>query len=227
MTTFKDEIKAHFMDEEGLVTKVRNPGHWSTGNGLLFTGLFYSLLGVRGELEPSDKDHFEKAVEACFVNRVTPVLNRNKGRPDFEGWDDYNGVVAAAFFVGSDIAKDILNYGEANCFNFNNEQPKKFTLRSWFGRLPGFPGHLRLCGKSSPGNLQTLCLLHEFQKGCKNESDPDANTWLRVEVARRASSRFNESIAAWDKSLKKVYGSLGRMFEPSFGSDHPFVIYNL
>lgn len=222
----KTEVYAHYMDDVGQVTKDKNPSHWSTGNGLLFTGTFFTLLGLSGILDSNDAEHFDKAVRACYVNPIRPVLNRDPNRRDFEGFDDYIGVCAGAFFLKSPIAKEISDWGESHCFNFNNQNVESKSIKSWFYRFSGFAGHLRLASGKSPGWIQTWELDRKFSAGCSGQSDPDILTWLEVEVARKASSRFNDSIAKWDESFKKTYGSLGKMFAPSFGAEHPFSQYN-
>src|SRR6267154_669901 len=113
---FKEQILNYYLDGDGQVTVDKNPTKWSTGNGLLHTGLFYMILAINQILDDADKLRFRKAVDDCWVRaksgHVIPgLLNRNPGRPDLEGQDDYVGVCGGSYCVRDDSASNIVIYG--------------------------------------------------------------------------------------------------------------------
>lgn len=224
--SLKQEVLDHYLDDDLQVTIDRDPGHWSTQNGLMHTGVFYTILGINNLVEYADKDRFNRAVKACWANGIPGLLNRNPGRPDLEAHDDYIGVCAASYFLQSMVGTDILNYGENNLFCYNNVHPGTFTLQCWQGKFPGIVGFYRMAANRSPGNFQTLAILTNLHLGVKERADQNILMWLMVSVFRSQSSRFNDAIAWWDSELRLKYGTLGNMFKEYFGNSHPFAKIN-
>lgn len=224
---FKQEVLAHYVDQDSLITIDRDPlARWSGGNQLLATGIFYLMLMQNGAINDQDKATFERVVRSCFVGPNTPVLNRNPGRYDDQGVDDYYGVCAAAKYLNSPISKEIEDYGSKNSYVFNNNNPTNHNLRHWFGRFPGFPAFVALSADKTPCWFARLLLQMVIRSGCTGDCDTDIKKWLQVQVALLNPEPYINQIEIWDESLKDTYPTLGHMFM-SYGGSHPFVKYNL
>jgi hypothetical protein len=223
---FKQEILDHYLDQDLQVTVDRGPSKWTTGNGLLHCGIFYTLLSLSNILDRDDCDRFNKAVFQCWVKSgnitVFGLLNRDAGRPDHEAHDDYIGVCAASFFTHSNVSALINSYGAGNHYSYDNTNPYKFDFGSWHARFPGLIGFYRLSCSLPPGWAQTLMLLAHFKFGASDNAKDNILDWLMAQVIKRSSSRFNGAIESWEKSLGEQFHSLGDIFAPYFGSAHPF-----
>lgn len=231
--TFKEEILTHYLDSELLVTKDRNPSHWSTGNGLLFTGIFYTLLYLRGECTAEDVDRFCMAVTPCWKddelgNPIPGLLERNDKRNELQAHDDYRGVCVASLLLNTPHAKAVEAYGSSHFWCFNNAHPGRIGFRSWFGRFAGFPGLVRLCSRKSPGPLQAFLLGSDiFADSQSKAADPKILAWLSV-IAAKFSAQANclDAISHWENKIAFEFGSINQVFAESFGTEHPFAAYN-
>lgn len=219
---FKNEILKNYLDSDGLVSIDRNPSKWSTGNGLLYTGLFYTILALRGELDESDRKRFSKAVSACEVR--PGLYNRNPNRPDFEAHDDYVGVVCGAFFTGTRFARDVLEYGLARDFHYDNTG-RDSGLRSDHSRFVGRIGFYFAAAGEKPGFLRRVGI----NGGIRGAIDmPFGNAgekllvWLQVQVLKKAGL-LPIACALFDQHVEDEYGSASGLFCVALRSPgHPF-----
>lgn len=230
MNSFKEQILTHYLDSELLVSRDRNPSHWSTGNGALFTGVFYTLLYLRGECTPEDVERFNMAITPLWKDDengmpIPGLLERNDKRPDFEAHDDYRGVCAASFFLNTNHSKEIVNYGQRNFWCFDNVSPGRFSARAWHGRFPGLIGYYRLSGRKSPGPLQAFLLGTNIAANAENEdADSKVLGWLSVLVAKYSGQlNCSDAIQYWENKLAFKHGGMPSIFARSYGVDHPFV----
>lgn len=238
----REKILTNYLDEHDRVTLVRNPkSKWTSGNHTVLDGIFYTYLALTDQLHWSDARRFKGVMHALWVEKdgklLEGLLERDDKRDEFEGHDNYRAAACASFFVEryddegvTTAAQKIEKYGRQNNWIFNNIRPGKITqnkfMDAWFGRFPGFVGHLRLCAGKSPGPIQALCLASGIYAGAmapRNESTTKILTWFEVEVARhRKQANCDDAIKAWDKQLVKQFGTLGGMFAAHVGEDHPF-----
>lgn len=222
---FKGEVLNHYMDREGLVTIDRNPTPWSTGNGLMHTGVFYTILFLRGEIDESDLKRFTSAVDGCWEGPleapIAGLLERNNNREDLQAHDDYH-VMTASFLLGTYHARMVERYGSSHFWSFNNVTPGKFTLQTWHGRFPGHVGYLRLCADKKPGLFQNFLL---DQSIGFNVYSKDATSkilcWLKIQVAK-IKGYCKDSIEFWEEKLVDQFGSMEMVFAQYFGHNHPF-----
>jgi len=129
----KLEILQHYTDEDGMVTIDRDPTKWSSGNGLLHTGLarvLYKHVGIDNNL---DGITFRNTVAAC---EVSPGLyNRNPKRSYQNGHDDYTGVVSGSVATESDFQNDVVTHGVKNLGTYNDDgkfKPQDFLFRQFW-----------------------------------------------------------------------------------------------
>lgn len=125
MLSVKEEILREYVDQDRQIVIDRFPSKWSTGNGLMTTGLFYTLCSLLGDIDDADRDRFEIAVMLC--QQDPGVYNRNPDRRDANAHDDVVGVVAASVLMNETFHIDVLTHGKANKFIYNNTEDTRFT----------------------------------------------------------------------------------------------------
>lgn len=121
----KEIIIAHYMDGEGMVTKDRDPGPWTTGNGLMHVGLFMCFLYILKLLTEVDILRFYNTVKLCEDG--SGIYDRNKGRNDKNAHDDAAGVVSGSAVSKLMFHKDVLQRGLSDGFIYNNVNPNVFV----------------------------------------------------------------------------------------------------
>lgn len=131
--TNKEQVLANYLDPDLQITVDKNPGKWTSGNGLMHTGFFYSLCAALDQVTPEDKERFKQCVELC--EDPEGLYDRNQGRDDKNAHDDACGVVAASAMLGCRFHTDVLDHGRANMFIYNNTDDRKFITgldpRQW------------------------------------------------------------------------------------------------
>jgi hypothetical protein len=229
--SFKEEVLNSYLDEEGLVSIDKNPSKWSTGNGLLYTGIFYSLLALDNKLTAEDIARFAVAVNRCWLDRYgftyEGLLERNDKREDLEAHDDYIGICAASYLLKTDHAKKIVEYGKQNFWSYNNVEPGRFVLRTWHGRFFGLIGFYKMAANEDPGWLQRKLLKYSITgAAAKNDNSGELILmWLKTLVARQYSDEYKMEVGFWKSAITARFGSLTNLFSKYFGSNHPFSKY--
>lgn len=237
---FKAEILNHYIDVEKHITIVRDPktkdfghglGKWSSGNSLLHDGTFYVLLALNNIADQDDKIRFTEAVDSCWEgdkdHSVVGLLERNEGRPDKQAHDDYQGVMAASYFLNTYHAIAIAQYGENHNWSFNNVDPHSRSLVDWAKNYHGrfvadaiIPFYKMSSGQDISW-FDSLQIKTAIKCGPSKDSSGAIMDWLRVQVFKKKTDKFNHLIEEWEQRAIKIYGSLGGMFAPYYGSDHP------
>ena len=116
----KKEITNNYTDyNDYQVTIDKNPGPWSTGNGMMHTGLVMCMYEALGLLNSVDKMKFKTAVS--LVQKSPGLYHRNPGRLDQNAHDDLIGIAAGSMVTDSKFHKDIANHGLKNFFIWNND----------------------------------------------------------------------------------------------------------
>lgn len=130
----KNELVQHYIDADLQITVDRDPLKWSTGNGLLHSGLFVCLLKDSLQLTQVDASRFEGCVSMCEV--VPGVYDRNLGRKDANAHDDSIGIAAGSVICDSRFHKDVLKHGLNSFFTYDNvDNNFNFGLDWWSFRL--------------------------------------------------------------------------------------------
>lgn len=222
----KQEVLNHYMDADGLVTIDHDPGKWTTGNGLLHTGLFYTMLEHFGLIDESDRSRFHKTIKACEV--VPGVYNRNPGRSDREAYDDYTGVVVGSDALGlTDITRDVYEYGIKHQWCFDNTKPGESSY------LPNWAWHGRFIGQVPMyivAAREPTCLMDRVQLSGKlflnRTLGLNGDSGSRIQCYLAASLCANRGVCvdaagAYFKWAHDRYLSLGNMFSYYFPYNHP------
>lgn len=223
---FKEEILTHYLDRDLQVTIDRDPTPWSTGNGLLHTGLFYVLLHLNNLITEEDRLRFTKCVDGCWAGpddaATVGVLERNPNRPDKQAHDDYQGVMAASFLLKTYHAAVITQYGENHNWSFNNEHPDEFSLATCHARFVDIVPFYKLAASVELSAIDKMRFKLAVNLGPSEAHDGSMMQWLRIQVAKAYPDEFGSQISSWDERFEKQFQSLGKLFEPYFGSHHPF-----
>lgn len=201
----------NYIDSDALVSLDANPSKWSTGNGLLYTGLYMTILGVMGKIDSFDRGLFSRAVLGCQV--VPGVYNRNPGRPDWNAHDDYVGVAAGSYFSNLGYAHDIVKHGLSHGWCYDNRDPASTSFQAWHGRFFGRKGFYYAADRQSPGLFYKLGISSGVKSGIETR-DPGEKilTWIQVKVLERQNicpvvcDEFNKHIATY-------FGSIGGLLQ--------------
>lgn len=154
----REEI-AQYQDADGFVTPRIGVG---SNNGILYTSEYYVLLVKLGLARHDDLYAFEQTMRKCQIE--PGLFKRHPGASDQEGPDDYIGLTTAAYLLGSDIAKEVLDYGKRHAFLYNNEMPGSVehtddrpNYSAMFGRSPSLIAHLYFAAGETPSFPLRLC----------------------------------------------------------------------
>lgn len=225
LSEFKETIYKHYTDLDGLVTSDKDPQKWSTGNGLLYTGIFYTILALNDELTDDDRQKFEAAVSKCEV--MPGLYNRNPLRPDLEAQDDYIGIACASYFTRSKFALDILNYGKKTGWHYDNTNPKNDALSVWHDRFFGLVAFYYMAARQPVPFFRKLGFnsnLRRMIDAPLTQVNAKILTWLMISVAKRQNV-CPQACELFEDHINNKYGNIQVLFKMYFPIDHPFCLF--
>jgi hypothetical protein len=151
----KDDIK-RYRQVDGLISPDENATPDSTGNGLLYTSLYYVLLYNLRLCTPEDVKEYQEIVKKCAVKYhgiTLGLLNRSQTKTDQGSRDDYIGVLVASNLLNVSYRFDIYTWG-LHCGrvknNYNNRNIFKLTWSSWLGRFLDWKYTLKVSCNKEP-----------------------------------------------------------------------------
>lgn len=223
MIDFREEIKLHYTDPEGMITGVRDPqGKWTSGNHLLITGTYFVILSQVDVITKEDIAALEHAVRPCEVEPGR--YNRNAGRPDRQAHDDYIGVAAGSAAVGSVLHDEIVAYGSRHWWYVNNQEP--FRLGALFWRFPGLVSFFYAAAGKRPSLLGQLVAAASIAVNAHSPRGEESGTimnWLKIQSFKGKGWLLDLAISYWKKRLFTKYPQgMGEVFEIYYGKGHPF-----
>lgn len=230
----KEEI-ASYTQRDGLISPNKNPGIDSTGNGLLYTSLYYILLHKTGQLTCDDRHRFRNIVLSCRAHgsRFYGLLHRSPTKIEEQtGHDDYVGVCTALMLLDlNNIAWLIVNFGnKRNLLIFkwlyNNLCPIEFTFQAWRGRRPEVVAHMQQCVDTIKVHpLRVLYMaIYILIGGVDGHHQSIIMRYLigsysKYRIVRWAWSKFEKRI------LKKYNRGMADVLAKELGALHPVVRY--
>lgn len=213
--SIKDDI---MFDQNGFVppADVNQP---FSDNGVLFTSQYYLLLAHYGCSMPRE-EFYDTMGRTTRDGNIT----RWPGNTAQEGPDDYIGLCAASRCWGTNHASLIYAYGRKHFWNYNTENPGKFTFTSWLGRQPGLIGFIKYCAGRVMSPLEFLALhvgilISAFGKKEETSDKLLALTMLEVLKDHWIFRPIN-TFYLW--RIRQVYGSVNNLVRAYFGPAHPF-----
>jgi hypothetical protein len=235
----REEIKS-WTDADGLVSHSRTfPGQRNaSGNGLLYTSLYYILLSRLGLLSRDDRDTFASIIVNCQVDGG--LLKRGPIHPDQEGPDDYIGVLAASKVINVDIARRILFRARRWLpipWHMNNTSPGslfypdgRFNFSAIFLRFPALICHAYECAGFRPNPFLRLCravVLWLSGRGRRSASQDEwVLSWLILSSIGEPNAIEKMVIENWEKRLSQSpFLTLRSALAAALKPNHPVVLY--
>lgn len=229
--SLRDEIVSRYTDEDGLILERPNssPGP-DTGNGIHNLSVYATILHITGELNADDVFSFSKVIDSCRVNQSENGLyNRGPRKPgDLIGHDDYICLSAAASLINVRFARDIALYGGSHGWSFNNENPGKWTFKSWQGRRLWLIPYWKINGGISACRF-SRAILELYIESQKHQEDAGERI-LQWMICRSMEGRINDlsrAIQVWKRGLFEVFPSgMRSVFSAYYNPAHPFAKYS-
>lgn len=232
--SLKSEIALNYQDADGLVCNrpCYHTDNNPSGNGVMYLGELMVLLALRKELDARDSKYFWGVMTRVML--IPGLIFRSSTNKEQEGPDDYLGFAAGVVATGETfLAEKVLEYGYRHKGSFNNEEPQKWTWKSFLWRQPQlFYALLCAAGKNRfwhlPFALYTAAII---ATSCYNAPlyDQDARrlSFLLIYATSRSSLLCRLASKVWKKRLYKQYGASGLLtvYAGYFGLDHPFTKY--
>lgn len=237
--SLKDEI-VQYTDADGLVNPfpVSSSDKARTGNGLAYTALYYWILVKRGEArDPALAKDFMAVYDRCRFPGYCGLLYRAPEKiGDQDGWDDYICLMAAGGVKAMNLlfTRYIEQHALSHFWCFNDENPDKFSFKSFFGRSPAFRAHVAFClGKrpfvlwrlgwavmvATAGLSPTSIVLHELMIDAMDGLSGVCAFGAAIFDYRRRKISMKTAIGLWVSIEKDENGN------PLPNLDHPLVKY--
>jgi len=220
-------IREKHVDQYGLVLPQGGP----SGNGSLFSGIWMML---RSQEEEQTKENRTKRREEFYklIGQITIVPGLYKRAP---GWDtqdsidNYIGIAAGGYFSWTEHAEDILNFGKAHWYVFNNEQLGKFRWKAYFGRFVGVWAHIQLCAGIKPNLFRRIAQAVGLYITTFKKPEETSDRLLGDVMVNCLDNHWVSEIIRWfwKRHLHKKYGERGinRAVQIYYGIEHPFSHY--
>lgn len=229
-----------YTDADGLVAPWKVPqGHRNgSGNGLLYTSLYYILLTNKGLIGTPERLAFMETIMPC-ESSIPGVYNRSPVHPDQEGPDDYIGLVAAASILElKSICWGILTHGMEKpfqlgpiklFFNYCNIAKEVVLHRSsWLGRMPQVVAHIKLACGVQPTFVQKLVWCYSVISSVYAKEDNfDARilSYLLVRNYSVGGDGIRNALCDWAVRWFLKRTDMSKVMQKAFGEGHPLAVY--
>jgi len=238
----KDEISA-YRDADGLVCNHRvEPGQVnSSGNGVLYTSLYFLLLKRRGELTPEDQLDYLSVMRSCEVPGFPGLLKRGPNQNDEESHDDYTGACAGLAKLSPGWAFRILAHGRARWvktpssilvnYSYSVVIPGAWGgIKPWLGRMRQVVAHMHWAAGETPPWYDRLVWVMAVAFGKLDGKDQDAAlmNWLLIETISAPNRLELWALNRWTRRFQKSgWGSMRAVVQRALSNDpsHPIVRY--
>lgn len=194
-----------YTDPLGFIHPGYPENHTPSQNALRWTSEAYILMFRQDELTESDIQTYAQLVRICYKEKG--LLNRYPSNNEQEGPDDYHAVLAACKILNlPDLAKEILDYGRANYFNYNNQTPGKFTGSAFLGRQLGLVAGMYLASNQEPNFFLKLAFKIALQISARTSvvKNQDIKTLAYFLILTAKDYKpLEDSIKSWYDSLYK------------------------
>lgn len=212
---------APYIDPLGLVTlnaeAKDGPG---AGNLLLHTGLYYLALAQLKNISVITLiAPFTNAITQCYVKNYPGLLWRSPYKiGDTQQHDDYILVCAASYFINKNIARDILNHGQAHSWIYDSINPWGGSIFLLHDRFIGQVAFYRMCAGERVSFWENLSIaLPALLKSFSKNGDSNIHAYAFFKVGLDASPLIFGLLWLISPLRKKM----GSAFAPYLGAQHP------
>lgn len=200
-------------------------GQEPDGNPILYFAL---AMYVRGQYFPfADRD--AKLIKDLYADvKIEPGLicrSRFK-KEDHEAHDDYIGLCYLSYFASMTIANEIVAYGRAHNWMYNNTKIKwPWAIKCWHWRLFGTIQHYKLAAGIGLNFLDKFLWAASIYSPSGDESGINLQT-LKVDLYINQKHRswiMDFAVNHWQTCLytePKYPFLIGSVFEIYFGKNH-------
>lgn len=202
--------------------KANDPNtEYSIDNYNLFTAHYFNL-GATGV----DYFNYFKFNNACQGLEPGLFWRFPKG-PEPISQDELIGIAVCCWHMGDVYpVNNILAYGDANWWCFNNPSPSKFSLSCWLGRFLDLKP-LLLASVNKPVNLlrQSIWSIYLLTTlfSTKQNTSGKLLKYCQLPIMKKYLL-CSLAIAIWRFFMKRQYGSPQALFQIYF-PNHPLAIY--
>jgi hypothetical protein len=228
MQTYWEAIK-DWLDKDNLVGSRKFPEPWSTGNGLLETGIALTIgMKLSGNLDVEVLKRIQSGIDACLVrdekgNIIRGLFNKNPGRKDEITHDCIIGVVAGSRASGMQFHYDVALFGTVHGWEFCNTGRPYFTAYSkpWHVAFYKFAAGVR------PAAYEEILLAAQLIfSAFKSNVSGLRLSWLMMSTVSKSSTLMEMVSHLFFWQMKKRFKDLSGLMQQYYGNaEHPFVQY--
>jgi len=230
VTTFRQACEPYFMFSPIMSNR---PYQEPDGNGPVYNAHYFSILKMRGELDPvKDREHFLKSIGERTIS--PGVYNRSFTKLEHNSHDNYIGDARCAQLLAPEIADDIYRHGLCNDWVYNNTGKTDFVtlFRAWHWRLTGVAQHYKLCANHpvTPFDEWAFCI-DKIYTNFKpfNATSGRLLDLLKIEAyvdGLYQSDKLDSAVNAFANTIESKYPSkLSGVYGGYFGDEHPFATH--
>lgn len=237
------DLKTRTQPDGLIVPRGKNPGHDSTGNGILYLSLAH-VCAVLNRF-PLNTVEYSHIIKTCYVPGKPGILKRSPTKDDDQnGWDDYIGMAAACRLMGvPQLAWVSLNAGNVRRFwlfkwFFKNNKPESHSLfdgetwQAWFGRNPSAVCHLQFCSGVWPHWVrhvwQAVDMIYTAYFRMGKHHDSVILGYLQVLCWDKHWHQpliTKKAVDVFKRRLKYKYGDFRGVLSHRLDLDHPILRY--
>lgn len=199
----KEDIKP-YLDQWGFVQPALGANSF---NGVLYTAEYILALYKQNILTMNDISNCINTINKVIIE--PGLIKRTPSYNEQEGPDDYIGFLCVAKLFSSNYAKDFLKYGLKHWGSYNNEQPGKWTTRSFLWRQPQLIAHaLYACGERPIAPLRFIWAITILLAGWRiptNDLDARILSYLLIQNWDGKGWFCKWVVRVWNKRLLKDY----------------------
>lgn len=191
----------------------KNNPEQDNGNALGYAAHYYSILSRNGLVEDTDRFKLQNAVNAYW--KESGLLNRKPNDPWYQAFDDYEFVCHAAHMIGlTQIPEQIVQYGRKHWWYFNNTPDQTLRGKNFFGRLPNFVAHVKICSGRKPNLFERLYWCLGLYMGANKDytnCSGKVREFMYIQNYERSGFKcwfMDKAVISWRNRMNKIYPSL-------------------
>lgn len=222
MSAFTEAL-APWIDQDGLVGSIPNPGKQSGGNELLETsiGCVMEVVLNKSACDVQFLKNRQMAISLC--QNADGSFDKNPGRPDEITHDDLLGIACASRVCGMQFARSIVKFGENNQWVLSN------TGKVYWEAIakPWDRAIYKMCATETPCFYETMPLYGNILvDSVAGDASSHRLTWLASEALDGISPTLDACFSTWKTRMRSKYVTVGRLMSVYYkGQGHPYAVF--